>query len=159
MPRLSQPGGLRLGTFPVGIETTDFAHMAEETRGNPTIARLAETAPNLVIGVDRLDYSKGLGLKFQAFELMLKNRPEWTDHVTFLQITPKSRSAIPEYAAMEGELDTLSGRINADYNGRADTVFACNSRTVRSRSWMRRMTCVNPSCGTAAPGVPTNDVT
>lgn len=109
------PGGLRLGTFPVGIETEDFARMAEEGLNNPMIARLAETAPNLVIGVDRLDYSKGLGLKFQAFEQMLKHRPEWTDHVTFLQITPKSRSAIPEYAAMENELDTLSGRINADY--------------------------------------------
>ena len=46
---------------------------------------------------------------------MLENRPEWSDNVTFLQITPKSRSAIPEYAAMEQELDTLAGRINADY--------------------------------------------
>ena len=79
------------------------------------IARLAESAPNLVIGVDRLDYSKGLGLKFEAFAQVLKNRPEWGDNVTFLQITPKSRSAIPEYAAMEQELDTLSGRINGDY--------------------------------------------
>ena len=111
----AQPGGLRLGTFPVGIETTDFARMAEDGRRNPMIARLAESAPNLVIGVDRLDYSKGLGLKFEAFAQVLKNRPEWSDNVTFLQITPKSRSAIPEYAAMEQELDTLSGRINADY--------------------------------------------
>src|SRR6185312_9565600 len=66
-------------------------------------------------GVDRLDYSKGLGSKFEAFAQVLKNRPEWRDNVTFLQITPKSRSAIAEYAAMEQELDTLSGRINADY--------------------------------------------
>ena len=111
----AQPGGLRLGTFPVGIETADFVRMAEEGRRNPMIARLVESAPNLVIGVDRLDYSKGLGLKFEAFAQVLKNRPEWSDNVTFLQITPKSRSAIPEYAAMEQELDTLSGRINADY--------------------------------------------
>ena len=111
----AQPGGLRLGTFPVGIETADFSRMAEEAVHDPMAVRLAEAAPNLVIGVDRLDYSKGLSLKFQAYEQMLKNRPEWTDHVTFLQITPKSRSAIPEYAAMEEELDTLSGRINADY--------------------------------------------
>jgi len=68
-----------------------------------------------VIGVDRLDYSKGLGLKFEAFEHVLRNHPEWCGEVTFLQITPKSRSAITEYAAMEQELDTLSGRINADY--------------------------------------------
>ena len=109
------PAACGSAPFPVGIETADFVRMAEEGRRNPMIARLAESAPNLVIGVDRLDYSKGLGMKFEAFAQVLKNRPEWRDNVTFLQITPKSRSAIAEYAAMEQELDTLSGRINADY--------------------------------------------
>jgi trehalose 6-phosphate synthase len=109
------PSGMRLGTFPVGIETADFARMAVEGRRDPMIAELAARSSNLVIGVDRLDYSKGLGLKFEAFEHVLKNHSEWCGEVTFLQITPKSRSAIAEYAAMEQELDTLSGRINADY--------------------------------------------
>lgn len=109
------PSGLRLGTFPVGIETAAFARMAKLYRSDPVIGRLAESTPNLVIGVDRLDYSKGLGLKFQAYENVLKHHTEWCGQVTFLQITPKSRSAIAEYAAMEQELDTLSGRINADF--------------------------------------------
>jgi len=109
------PSGLRLGTFPVGIETADFTAMADEGAQDRTVARLAATTPNLVVGVDRLDYSKGLGLKFEAFEYVLRNHPEWCSEVTLLQITPKSRSAIAEYAAMEQELDTLSGRINADY--------------------------------------------
>ncbi len=109
------PGGMRVGTFPVGIETADFTRMAEKGCGTPMIAELAASSPNLVIGVDRLDYSKGLGFKFEAFEHLLNNRPEWSGQVTFLQITPKSRSAIAEYASMEQELDTLSGRINADH--------------------------------------------
>jgi trehalose 6-phosphate synthase len=109
------PNGLRLGTFPVGIETAAFARMAEDFRAYPVIRRLAQSTPNLVIGVDRLDYSKGLGLKFEAYENVLKSHPEWCGEVTFLQITPKSRSAIAEYAAMEQELDVMSGRINADY--------------------------------------------
>lgn len=109
------PGGMRVGTFPVGIETAEFARMAEEYSAEAEIVQLAQTTPNLVIGVDRLDYSKGLGLKFQAYEHLLKSQPRWGGEVTFLQITPKSRSAIPEYASMEQELDTLSGRINADY--------------------------------------------
>ena len=109
------PSGLRVGTFPVGIETAEFQRMAQAGQGQETVRRLAETGLDFVVGVDRLDYSKGLGLKFDAFEHVLKARPEWRGRVTLLQITPKSRSAIAEYGAMEQELDTLSGRINADY--------------------------------------------
>jgi trehalose 6-phosphate synthase len=109
------PGGMRIGTFPVGIETAGFARMAREMRQDRLVVQMAASMPHLVIGVDRLDYSKGLGFKFEAFEQVLKNHPEWCGEVTFLQITPKSRSAIAEYASMEQELDTLSGRINADF--------------------------------------------
>jgi trehalose 6-phosphate synthase len=109
------PRGLRVGTFPVGIETAEFQHMAEAAQGHEIVRGLAAAGLDLVVGVDRLDYSKGLGLKFEAFEHVLKAKPEWRGKVSFLQITPKSRSAIAEYGAMEQELDTLSGRINADY--------------------------------------------
>jgi len=109
------PSGLRVGTFPVGIETNEFQRMAKTGERQETTRQLAQSELKLVVGVDRLDYSKGLGLKFEAFEHLLKTKPEWCGQVSFLQITPKSRSAIAEYAAMEQELDTLSGRINADF--------------------------------------------
>jgi trehalose 6-phosphate synthase len=109
------PGRLRIGTFPVGIETSEFQRMAQAAGRDGTVRDLARNAQNLVVGVDRLDYSKGLKLKLEAFEQVLKAEPRWCGKVTFLQITPKSRSAIAEYAAMEQELDSLSGRINADY--------------------------------------------
>jgi len=123
------PNGLRLGTFPVGIDTAEFQRMARAAQDHKVIRRLAEISVNLVIGVDRLDYSKGLKLKFEAFEHVLKNHQEWCGAVTFLQITPKSRSAIAEYAAMEQELDTLSGRINADYGDALWTPIRFVTRT------------------------------
>ena len=67
----------------------------------------------MIIGVDRLDYSKGLDLKFEAYQRFLRPHASWCERATFLQITPKSRSAIAEYAAMEQSLDSISGRINS----------------------------------------------
>jgi trehalose 6-phosphate synthase len=106
---------MRIGAFPVGIDAAEFRNMAEEGARHPEIIALARQPERLVVGVDRLDYTKGLTLKFDAFSLALKARPELLGGVTLLQVTPKSRSAIPEYTAMEQELDLVSGRINADF--------------------------------------------
>jgi len=113
----SHYGKSRCNVFPIGIDVEKFAMHAAKAGSHPDVSRLRRSlnGARLAIGVDRLDYSKGLGLKFEAFDHLLDNRPEWNGQVTFLQITPKSRSAIAEYAAMEQELDTLSGRINADH--------------------------------------------
>ena len=55
----------------------------------------------MIIGVDRLDYSKGIALRMKAFERFLADHPRWRGAVTYLQITPRSRSEIKEYAEME----------------------------------------------------------
>ena len=107
--------GMRIGTFPVGIETLQFELMARQGAETKMVRTLRERTPNLVIGVDRLDYSKGLELKFDAYQRFLQANTSWCDRATFLQITPKSRSAIAEYAAMEHSLDTASGRINSAF--------------------------------------------
>jgi trehalose 6-phosphate synthase len=52
----------------------------------------------MIIGVDRLDYSKGIALRMEAFDRFLSAHPDWRGKVTYLQITPKSRSEIREYA-------------------------------------------------------------
>ena len=69
----------------------------------------------MIIGVDRLDYSKGIGFRLEAFERFLAGNPEWRNNVTYLQITPKSRSAIREYADMERSVSEHIGRINGTY--------------------------------------------
>ena len=107
--------GMRIGTFPVGIETQQFQNMGRDGAETKLVRTLRERTPNLVIGVDRLDYSKGLELKFDAYQRFLQANATWCDRATFLQITPKSRSAIAEYAAMEHSLDSISGRINSAF--------------------------------------------
>jgi trehalose 6-phosphate synthase len=74
-----------------------------------------------VIGVDRLDYSKGLAQRMDAFERFLAVYPDWRGKVTYLQITPKSRSEIQEYADMERTISEAAGRINGSYGEAAWT--------------------------------------
>ena len=69
----------------------------------------------LMIGVDRLDYSKGLVQRLEAYEIFLARNPEWQGKVTYLQITPKSRSEIPEYMEMAQAVGSMAGRINGNY--------------------------------------------
>jgi trehalose 6-phosphate synthase len=69
----------------------------------------------MIIGVDRLDYSKGLPERMNAFERFLTIFPEWHGNVTYLQITPRSRAGIPEYADIERVVGEAAGRINGRF--------------------------------------------
>jgi trehalose 6-phosphate synthase len=108
---------VRVGVFPVGIETEAFSRMARRAaRSSFVMGVLASLSGRaMIIGVDRLDYSKGIDLRMDAFERFLQESPEWHNNVTFLQITPKSRSTIQEYAAMERLVTEKVGRINGAY--------------------------------------------
>ena len=77
------------------------------------VASLADRS--MLIGVDRLDYSKGIGLRVQAFDRFLMDFPAWRGGVTYLQITPRSRSEIQEYADMERRIDENVGQVNGRY--------------------------------------------
>jgi trehalose 6-phosphate synthase len=88
--------------------------MAEELRESLTGKRL-------ILGVDRLDYSKGIPRRIQAFGHFLDKYPEWLGKVTFLQVTPKSRTDVPEYAAMTREINGLVGQINGRHGDAAWT--------------------------------------
>jgi trehalose 6-phosphate synthase len=108
---------VQIGDFPVGIETESFAKMArraiKSSFASGVLASLSGRA--MIIGVDRLDYSKGIEHRIAAFERFLENHPDWRNNVTYLQISPKSRSAIPEYMDMERNVSTIVGRLNGTY--------------------------------------------
>jgi trehalose 6-phosphate synthase len=106
-----------IGSFPVGIDPRGFARLARRNAQSPLVRNLVASlgGRDLVIGVDRLDYSKGLTERLDAFDTFLANHSEWLGKVTYLQISPKSRSEIPEYGELEEALGSAAGRINGKY--------------------------------------------
>lgn len=108
---------LRVGAFPIGIDTQDFVDIAAEEADSEETRRLAESLAgrSLVIGVDRLDYSKGIPQRFEAFHHMLGSRPEHRGKVTFMQIAPISRGEVAQYRKLRNELDAQTGRINGKF--------------------------------------------
>jgi trehalose 6-phosphate synthase len=112
---------VRVDVFPVGIETEAFSKIARRAVKSTMVQNVIGSLNGraMIIGVDRLDYSKGLNLRLDAFEHFLASCPDWREKVTYLQITPKSRSEIPEYVQMEQLVSQAAGRINGTY-GQAD---------------------------------------
>jgi trehalose 6-phosphate synthase len=103
-------------SFPIGIDPAEMAEMSVGPAGQAAAQRIGRIIDNraLIIGVDRMDYSKGLPQRMEAFGRMLDDHPEMHGKVSFLQIAPPSREAVDAYQALREELDRLAGRINAE---------------------------------------------
>ena len=114
---------VQVGVFPIGIETAEFNRLARQSVRSPLVRNVMDSLAGraMMIGVDRLDYSKGLAQRMDAFERFLAVYPDWRGKVTYLQITPKSRSEIQEYAEMERTISEAAGRINGTYGEAAWT--------------------------------------
>src|SRR5262249_14139715 len=122
---------VRVGVFPIGIDTDEFSRVARRSLRTPPVQSVLDSLADraLAIGVDRLDYSKGLPQRMDAFERFLALYPDWHGKVTYLQITPKSRSNIPEYAEMERTISGAAGRINGTYGEASWTPIRYVNRT------------------------------
>ena len=105
------------GVFPIGIDVDGFQQAGRSPRGVRTYDRMvASTAfRSLIVGVDRLDYSKGLEQRLLGYEQFLKDNPAMQSEVLLLQVTPISRDEVETYQDMRGRLDSLAGRINGAY--------------------------------------------
>ncbi|MDI3259270.1 MAG: trehalose-6-phosphate synthase [Sinobacteraceae bacterium] len=108
---------VRVGAFPVGIDAAGFERLAHGGEGLRQWRRLREqlAGRQLIVGVDRLDYTKGLAERFQSYALLLETHPEARGRIEYMQIAPPSRGEVPEYAAIRAELEGLAGRINGRY--------------------------------------------
>jgi trehalose 6-phosphate synthase len=108
---------VRAETFPIGVDVDEIERLADGEEARAAAARLGRITENrdLVIGVDRMDYSKGLPQRMEAFGRMLDEHEELHGKVSFLQIAPPSREAVDAYQVLREELDRLAGRINGDY--------------------------------------------
>ncbi len=93
----------RIGCFPVGIDTIEFERLARRAVRSSFVRDMVDSLGGcaLLIGVDRLDYSKGLIQRMDAVERFFDCHPAWRSKVTYLQLAPKSRSDIPEYVELE----------------------------------------------------------
>jgi trehalose 6-phosphate synthase len=104
----------RIKGFPIGIDVGEFQRLAGRSKANRIIKQTTDGlgSRKLIIGVDRLDYSKGIPERMEAFERFLGNNPDQRGRVTYLQIAPTSRSEVPEYATLGRVVNETLGRIN-----------------------------------------------
>ncbi|MCH7957785.1 MAG: alpha,alpha-trehalose-phosphate synthase (UDP-forming) [Proteobacteria bacterium] len=108
---------VRVEVFPIGIDTEDFVKSAKQAADSESTKRLRKRVGKRLwlIGVDRLDYSKGLVERFHSFERLLETRPEYRGKVTLMQIAPPTRSEVPEYREIRRNLETEAGHINGRF--------------------------------------------
>jgi trehalose 6-phosphate synthase len=108
---------LKVGAFPIGLDAAEFARMLRSPKARRMRDLMTATTVfrHLVVGVDRLDYSKGLEERFIGFERFLADNPDMRREVLMLQIAPVSRESVDAYQEIRGRLDALSGRINGEY--------------------------------------------
>jgi trehalose 6-phosphate synthase len=105
------------GAFPVGIDVAGFAELARKSVDSDFAKDVADSlgGRSMIIGIDRLDYSKGLPMRFDAYEMFLKNFPDWRRKITYLQIAPRSRAGIANYADIGRQIGQSVARINGSY--------------------------------------------
>jgi trehalose 6-phosphate synthase len=107
----------RAAGYPIGIDPVSFANAARKASTGAEVSRLHASLGDraLILGVDRLDYSKGLPERLAGYERLLRRFPEHHGRVTMLQIAPVSRGEVTEYRALRRELYELAGRINGEH--------------------------------------------
>jgi trehalose 6-phosphate synthase len=108
---------VRAEVFPIGVDVDGLSDLATAAAGSRQMRRLAESLRDraLIIGVDRLDYSKGLVARFKAFERLIELVPDTRGRVIYLQIAPPSRSEVPEYLEIRRSLEAAAGHINGRF--------------------------------------------
>jgi trehalose 6-phosphate synthase len=116
---LVPPGGrpFRAAALPISIDTMLVAEQARRSANSAATQRLVRSLDGrrLVIGVDRLDYSKGLPQRFEGFARFLALHEAWRSRVSFLQIATPTREEVPEYRELRSRLERLAGSTNGRY--------------------------------------------
>ena len=103
--------------FPIGIDTDAFTQMARTEQADWHIQTLQRRtiSSSIIIGVDRLDYTKGIPERFRAFQRLMDTYPDYRKTVTLMQIAPPTREDVTAYVEIRQELEALSGHINGEF--------------------------------------------
>ena len=108
---------LRVGTFPIGIDARRFMEEARSQEVSDRAWFIHEALPErkLVLGIDRLDYTKGIPSRILAVGNALERYPELRGKITFIQVVVPSREEVPEYQQLRREIERLVGQINGQF--------------------------------------------
>ncbi len=109
---------VRLGVFPMGVDATSFAQLADSEPVRVQVSALrgaGHAAPRLMVGLDRLDYTKGIPRRLLAYEQLLRQHPELRGHVRLVQVAVPSRTRVDRYQEFRAQVDTLIGRIHGQF--------------------------------------------
>ncbi|KAJ6607409.1 alpha,alpha-trehalose-phosphate synthase TPS1 subunit [Mycena sp. CBHHK59/15] len=106
-----------VGTFPIGIEPDSFIENLQREPVKTRIRQLESrfSGVKVIVGVDRLDYIKGVPQKLHALELFLTQHPEWIGKVVLVQLAVPSRQDVEEYQNLRSTVNELVGRINGRF--------------------------------------------
>ncbi|WP_242343335.1 bifunctional alpha,alpha-trehalose-phosphate synthase (UDP-forming)/trehalose-phosphatase [Anaeromyxobacter terrae] len=106
---------VRLGVFPMGIDAAQLAELAETPEVRAVAHAHRAPGEQLLVGVDRLDYSKGIPRRLLAFQAMLRAHPELRERVRLVQVAVPSRENVEAYREYREEVDALVGRIHGEF--------------------------------------------
>ena len=108
---------VRTGVYPIGVHVDEVRAQAVDPANLRQSSRLAASlgSGQLVLSVDRLDYSKGLRQRFRTFERFLDDYPERRGQTVYMQIAPPSRTDVQTYRTLRDELEAEAGRINGRF--------------------------------------------
>jgi trehalose 6-phosphate synthase/phosphatase len=106
---------VRLGIFPMGVDARAIADRATDRAVSAKAIAHRDRTERLLLGVDRLDYSKGMPRRLAAFERLLIDHPEWRERIRLIQIAVPSRGGVAAYRRFRRELERLVSRINGRF--------------------------------------------
>ncbi|MBD3348528.1 MAG: trehalose-6-phosphate synthase [Candidatus Eisenbacteria bacterium] len=115
---------LRLGAFPISIDYKWFASRAGSKEVAESAWHVHENLPDrkIVLGIDRMDYTKGIPYRLEAFRHLLRTNPELRNKLTLVQVVVPSRRGIPEYDALKTHIERLVGEINGEFTSQSGWV-------------------------------------
>lgn len=135
------------GAFPIGIDPEKFQEGLKKEKVQKRIAMLEQKfqGVKLMVGVDRLDYIKGVPQKLHALEVFLSDHPEWVGKVVLVQVAVPSRQDVEEYQNLRAVVNELVGRINGKF-GEYPVAETCPQLIEKALSNSCPSTsCINPS--------------
>ena len=108
---------VQVGVFPISIDFNEFAQKAASPEVTERVQQVREQFPHrkIILGVDRLDYTKGIPERLRAFASALERYPTLRHNITLIQVVVPSRTAIDEYQDLKSEIEMLVGEINGKF--------------------------------------------